>query len=136
MCMSKVKKLLKELENLIEERDDHSKTKISGLIKDMSQEEKEVVCFRIILDIIHWMESLDWENIDKRHVRKREVWGISSYTEKKNPSQECLATFGLKFNIKKHWNIFGKLSGDLVQTTENKTVPPLPQETINHRTCL
>ena len=134
--MSKVKKLLKRLENLIEERDADSKTEISGLIQGMSLEEKEAVGFQIILDMIHWMESLDWETIDKKKVRKREVWEVSSYTEKNNPGREYLATFGLRFNIKNHWSVFGRLSGGLVDATENKTVPTESQETMNHRTCL
>ena len=53
MCMSKVKKLLKQLENLIEERDFDSKTKITSLIKGMSQEERKQSVFGsywIILD--------------------------------------------------------------------------------------
>jgi hypothetical protein len=45
MCMSKVKKLLKQLENLIEERDFDSKTKITSLIKGMSQEERKQSVF-------------------------------------------------------------------------------------------
>ncbi len=51
--MSKVKKLLKQLENLIEERDFDSKTKITSLIKGMSQEERKQSVFGsywIILD--------------------------------------------------------------------------------------
>ena len=34
----------------------------------MSQEQKEEVGFQIILDIIHWMESLDWEEIQNASV--------------------------------------------------------------------
>jgi hypothetical protein len=67
----------------------------------MSQEEKEAVGFRIILDIIYWIETLDWEKIHKKKVRKREKHDI-----------------------------------DLVLATENKTGPPLPQATVNHRACV
>jgi hypothetical protein len=82
------------------------------------------------------METLDWEEIDKKKVRKREKHDISSYTEKKNPSQGYLGAFGLVFYTKRQWGTFGKFSGDLVLATENKTVPPLPQATINHRACV
>ena len=135
MCMSKVEKLLEELENLIEERDDASKTKISRLIKDMSQEEKETVGFQIILDIIEWMDTLDWEEIDKKTVRKRGKHDITSFTEKKNPGKGYLGAFGLTLYTRRQWGTFGKFSGDLVLATENKTVPKLPQEKINQRAC-
>jgi hypothetical protein len=133
--MSKVEKLLKQLENLIEERDGASKTKISRLIKDMSQEEKEEVGFQIILDIIHWMERLDWEEIDKKTVRWRGKNDVSSSTEKKNPGEGYLRAFGLTLYTRKQWGTFGKFSGDLVLATENKTVPKLPQANINQRAC-
>lgn len=133
--MSKVEKLLEQLENLIEERDDASKTEISTLIKDMSQEEKEAVGFHIILDIIEWMETLDWEEIDKKTVRKRGKHDITSFTEKKNPAQGYLGAFGLVFYTRRQWGTFGKFSGDLVLATENKTVPKLSQENINQRAC-
>jgi hypothetical protein len=133
--MSKVEKLLEELENLIEERDDASKTKISRLIKDMSQEEKETVGFQIILDIIEWMDTLDWEEIDKKTVRKRGKHDITSFTEKKNPGKGYLGAFGLTLYTRRQWGTFGKFSGDLVLATENKTVPKLPQEKINQRAC-
>ena len=136
MCMSKVEKLLEELENLIEERDAASKTEISRLIKNMSEKEKEVVGFRIILDIIEWMEALDWEEIDKKTVRKRGKHDISSFTEKKNPGKGYLGAFGLVFYTRRQWGTFGKFSGDLVLATENKTVPKLSQENINHRACV
>jgi hypothetical protein len=134
--MSKVEKLLEQLENLIEERDDASKTKISRLIKDMSQEEKETVGFQIILDIIEWMETLDWEEIDKKMVRKRGKHDITSFTEKKNPGKGYLGAFGLVFYTRRQWGTFGKFSGDLVLATENETVPKLSQEKINHRACM
>ncbi len=106
------------------------------LIENMSHEEKEAVGFQIILDIIDWMETLDWEEIDKKTVRKREKYDIPSYTEKKNPGRGYLGAFGLVFYTRRQWGTFGKFSGDLVLTTENKTVPPLPQATINHRACV
>jgi hypothetical protein len=134
--MSKVEKLLEQLENLIEERDVASKTKISRLIKDMSQEEKEAVGFQIILDIIEWMETLDWEEIDKKTVRWRGKNDISSYTERKNPGEGYLGAFRLILYTRRQWRTFGKFSGDLVLATENKTVPKLPQENINHRACV
>jgi hypothetical protein len=133
-CMSKVKKLLKQLENLIEERDDASKTEISRLIKNMSQEEKEAVGFRIILDIIHWMETLDWEDIDKKTVMWRTKNETSS-TERKNPGEGYLGAFGLILYTRRQWGTFGKFSGNLVLATENKTVPKLPQANINEWAC-
>jgi hypothetical protein len=39
----------------------------------MSQEQKEEVGFQIILDIIHWMESLDWEEIQNASVTSSSV---------------------------------------------------------------
>jgi hypothetical protein len=134
--MSKVEKLLEELENLIEERDAASNTKISRMIKDMSQEEKEAVGFQIILDIIEWMDTLDWEEIDKKTVRKRGKHDITSFTEKKNPGKGYLGAFGLTLYTRKQWGTFGKFSGDLVLATENKTVPKLSQANINHRACM
>jgi hypothetical protein len=128
--MSKVAKLLEQLENLIEERDGASKNKISILIKKMSQEEKEAVGFQIILDIIDWMERLDWEDIDKKTVRWRGKNDVSSFTEKKNPAVGYLGAFGLILNRK------GGVYGDLMIQTENKTVPKLPQEKINQRACV
>jgi hypothetical protein len=101
--MSKVKKLLKQLENLIDERNEASKTKIKMLIKDMSHEEKESVGFQIILDIIYWMGTLDWEEIDKKTVRKKEKYDISSYTEKKNPARGYLGAFEYIFYPKRQW---------------------------------
>ena len=136
MCMSKVEKLLKQLENLIEERDSASKTKISSLIKDMSQEEKEAVGFQIILDIIDWMERLDWEDIDKKTVMWRGKNDVSSFTEKKNPGKGYLRAFGLTLYTRKQWGTFGKFSGDLVLATENETVPKLAQKNIDHRACV
>ena len=136
MCMSKVKKLLKQLENLIEERDDASKTEISSLIKKMSQEEKEEVGFQIILDIIHWMVRLDWEDIDKKTVRWRGKNDVSSFTERKNPGEGYLRAFGLTLYTRKQWGTFGKFSGDLVMDTENETVPKLAQKNIDHRACV
>ena len=133
--MSNVEKLLKQLENLIEERDGASKTKISRLIKNMKQEEKEEVGFQIILDIIHWMERLDWEDIDKKTVMWRGKNDISSSTERKNPGKGYLRAFGLTLYTRRLWETFGKFSGDLVLATENKTVPKLPQEKINQRAC-
>jgi hypothetical protein len=134
--MSKVEKLLKQLENLIEERDSASKTKISSLIKDMSQEEKEAVGFQIILDIIDWMERLDWEDIDKKTVMWRGKNDVSSFTEKKNPGKGYLRAFGLTLYTRKQWGTFGKFSGDLVLATENETVPKLAQKNIDHRACV
>jgi hypothetical protein len=134
--MSKVAKLLEQLENLIEERDNDSKKNISKMIQDMSQEEKEEVGFRIILDIIEWMETLDWEDIDKKTVRWRGKHDISSFTEKNNPGKGYLRAFGLTLYTRRQWETFGKFSGDLVLATENKTVPKLPQENINHRACV
>jgi hypothetical protein len=101
--MSQVAKLLKQLENLIEERDVDSKTKITSLIKGMSQEEEEAVGFWIILDIIYWIETLDWEEIDKKTVRKRGKYDISSYTEKKNPARGYLGAFEYIFYPKRQW---------------------------------
>ena len=134
MCMSNVEKLLKQLENLIEERNGASKTEISRLIKDMSREEKEAVGFRIILDIIDWMERLDWEDIDKKTVMWRGKNETSS-TERKNPGKGYLRAFGLTLYTRKQWGTFGKFSGDLVLATENMTVPKLPQEKIDQRAC-
>jgi hypothetical protein len=134
--MSKVEILLKQLENLIEDRDDASKTKISRLIKDMKQEEKEAVGFQIILDIIHWMERLDWEDIDKKTVMWRGKNDVSSFTEKKNPGEGYLRAFGLTLYTRKQWGTFGKFSGDLVMDTENETVPKLAQKNIDHRACV
>ncbi len=115
--MSKVEKLLEQLKNMSDERDDTSTKKISSLIKNMSQEEKEAVGFKIILEIIGWMETLDWEEIDKKTVRKRGKNDISSFTEKKNPARGYLGAFGLIFYTRRQWGTFGKFSGDLVLAT-------------------
>jgi hypothetical protein len=47
-----------------------------------------------------------------------------------------LGAFGLILYTRRQWGTFGKFSDDLVLATENKTVPKLSQESINHRACM